>query len=148
MPGFENINLELISLIYQIKIKVYSINWDDLTLQAMIVNNGFEKKIEIFKNIDSDNYETVYPIDYMRTVSFCQNIIFNMLNAVLNKEKKWKNINNNMFINIEYENWCKKMVTKNKKALEEHTKILRPRHKKSLSDTINKISFDDFELNN
>lgn len=78
LPGFEKINLELISLIYNKQIKVYSVNWDDLTLQAMIVNNKYTKKIELFKNLDSDNYETVYPIDHMKNVAFGQNLIFNI----------------------------------------------------------------------
>lgn len=76
-----------------------------------------------------------------------QNIVFNILNGVLNNDHQERNINNGVFINIEYENWYKKMSIKKKTTpLEESAKVSRPRHKKSLSDTLNKMT-PDLDLN-
>lgn len=140
LPGFENINLELISLIYKTQIKVYSVNMDDLTLNATIVNNNYKSKIELFKNTYGDRYETLYPIENIKNIAFSQNILFNMLNGVLNNDQVYRNINNGIFINIEYENWIKKMSIKKKITGGDDQRFLRPRHKKSLSDTVNKVS--------
>ena len=88
LPGFENvifvrlkkqINLELISLIYKTQIKVYSVNMDDLTLNATIVNNNYKSKIELFKNTYGDRYETLYPIENIKNIAFSQNILFNVI---------------------------------------------------------------------
>jgi hypothetical protein len=49
-----------------------------LTLNAIIVNNNYRKKIELFKNMENDNYETVYPLEYIKIVAFSQNIVFNV----------------------------------------------------------------------
>lgn len=141
LPGFENINLELISLIYKVQIKVYQVNFVDLTLNATIVNNKHRKKVELFKNVENDSYDTIYPSPQIKVVAHCQNIIFNLLNGVQNNDFKWRNINNHVFINIEYENWAKKMLLK-KKNTNEESRVSKQKHKKSLSDDLNKIALE------
>ena len=70
--------MELISLIYKVQIKVYQVNFVDLTLNATIVNNKHRKKVELFKNVENDSYDTIYPSPQIKVVAHCQNIIFNV----------------------------------------------------------------------
>lgn len=58
LPGFEKTSLELLSMIYRVRILVYNVS-DEKHLNALIVNNNFTRTIEIIRT-HGFNYATVY----------------------------------------------------------------------------------------
>lgn len=68
--------MELASSQLKVKIVVYSVT-DDNYLSSIIVNNGYERTIEIVRN-KNNQYEPVYSKSQMLKLGVAQNIVLNV----------------------------------------------------------------------
>jgi hypothetical protein len=136
LPGFDKINLELVSSLFKFKIIVYHMT-DDHYLSSTIINHKFEKAIEIVRTMNNQ-YHPVHTKDFISKAGFCQNIVLNIISlAFTGGTSHFRNFNNENYINLDYENWVN---LKNKAGLEERP--VRSRHKKSLSDGFDKQNLE------
>lgn len=69
---FNQINLQLVSLAFSVKIEVYSLSEIDF-LRAMIINFKFTQKIEIFKN--KSHFDSLISLKKIDNIKLCQTII-------------------------------------------------------------------------
>jgi len=139
LPGFEKINLELISSLYKVRVIVYGATEDNY-LSSMIINQKYHKTIELLRT-KNNHYDPVYSLDYMTKAGVCQNIILNLIDQALTGKKDYKDLNKDNYINYEYNNWIQSQQAQN--GLDQF-RITRGRHKKSFSDNFNK-NFDAME---
>jgi hypothetical protein len=147
LPGFEKVLLELVSLLFKVKVTLYHIS-DDHYLHATIVNHKFDKGVEIIRT-HGNHIDSVRTKKFMEAAGFCQNIVLNLIEQAFNGGKSsssstvvpWKNINNDTYVNMEYDTWT---IQNNELANKEGLKITKGRHKKSLSDNFN-VNFNSLE---
>jgi len=64
---FDKINLELVSLLFKVKITVYSVS-EELYLQAIIINNSYKKQIQLFYD-DEKHYNSLYTLKFMENAT-------------------------------------------------------------------------------
>ncbi len=70
----KKLNLELVSMLFKKKIVIYYIS-EEFFLNAILVNNNFEKKIEILR-IGNNHYDTVHSKQQMQNIKQTQNLIY------------------------------------------------------------------------
>jgi len=142
LSGFEKVNLELVSLLYKVRVILYTMNEDHI-LTATIFNNNYVNTIELLRTKTS-HYDAVFPKSFIQKAGVCQNIVLNLIDKAVNGIKPsapFKNINNDDFVNITYESAMAAVATSPKENLDQF-RITRGHHKKSLSDNFN----TNFEL--
>jgi len=71
--------LELVSSLFKVRIVVYSATEDNY-LNAIIVNNFYEKTIELVRG-KNNNYEPVYSKRHIDKIGVAQNVILNVLES-------------------------------------------------------------------
>jgi len=148
LPGFEKTILELVSLLHNARVVLYTMNEDNY-LSATIFNNNFTRTIE-FLRTKTSHYDTVLPKNSVEKMAFCQNIVLNLVDkfAAGSSDKALddlKNLNNNEFVNIPYENSkIPAAASPNSSSTPDQFRITRGQHKKSLSDNFN-TNFEQME---
>ncbi|KAL4449175.1 hypothetical protein ABPG74_015557 [Tetrahymena malaccensis] len=73
---FDTINLELISLIFQVRIVVYSMS-KELVLKSLLFNNRCSKTIQIINM--SNHYDSIYSEQEISNLTQCQSILYDIL---------------------------------------------------------------------
>ncbi|EGR31360.1 hypothetical protein IMG5_112050 [Ichthyophthirius multifiliis] len=121
---FNNLNLELVSIVYQVQIKVHSIS-DESYLNSYIIGKQYQKKIKII-NIDN-NFDSIYTNAQLKDFTMCQNLLYEFLNEKLQLGKK----QTQELINISYEN---KQSNRCIERLTIQNDLSTKRQKRSLSD--------------
>jgi hypothetical protein len=133
-PGFDKINLELVSSLFKVRVIIYGITEDNY-LSGMIINSGYKKTIELLRT-KNNHYDPIYSADHIARAGICQNIVLNIIDQALNfKTDNFKDFNRDNYVNYEYNNWIASKQASN--GLEQF-RITRGRHKKSFSDNFNK----------
>lgn len=143
LPGFEKIILELVSVLFKVKVILYSVT-EDGYLNATVVNHKHDKQIELIRTHGS-HFDSVRSKKFIAIAGICQNILLNVVEHVAagkssNTKPNFTDINGDNYINIEYEGW----LASKEELANQSAKINRARHKKSLSDNFN-VSFDAME---
>lgn len=143
LPGFEKINLELVSSLYKVRVIIYGTT-EDGYLSSMIINSKYTKTVELLRT-KNNHYDPVYSVDHLSRAGVCQNIVLNIIEKAFNKNGStaFKDFNKNKFINYEYKNWVASQQAEN--GLD-NFRITRGRHKKSFSDNFTK-NFETLEDN-
>jgi len=145
LPGFEKVLLELVSLLFKVKVTLYHIS-DDHYLHATIVNHKYENNVDLIRT-HGNHFDSVRPKKFMEAAGMCQNILLNIVDQALSGSKSsspspaFRDINNDNYVNLEYEHWTQQ---KDELAKEGGLKITKSRHKKSLSDNFN-VNFESLE---
>eukprot|EP01017_Pseudomicrothorax_dubius_P049639 TRINITY_DN925_c0_g1_i3.p1 TRINITY_DN925_c0_g1~~TRINITY_DN925_c0_g1_i3.p1 ORF type:complete len:480 (+),score=117.28 TRINITY_DN925_c0_g1_i3:92-1531(+) len=100
LPGFDKITLEVFSIVFRKKVIVYSIS-EDYYLSALIINHGWTETVQLLKT--AGNYETVYDIQRMSSLTMAQNVVLNIVDRALNGDSNdaLKDINREEYINLE-----------------------------------------------
>jgi len=150
LSGFDKAIMELVSVLFKVKVVLYNISEDNY-LHSTVVNNKFEQKVEIIKS-HNNHCDAVKSKKFMAAAGICQNILLNIVDNALNSSKTstpqhaFRDINGDNYINIEYESW----VQQKDELLKEAMKTPKVHHKKSLSDTYKSTfeSKDDLALKN
>jgi len=137
LTGFEKTNLELISLLFKVRVVLYTMN-EDHYLTAMIYNNNFPKTIELLRTKTS-HYDAIFPISFIKKAGICQNIVLNIIDRVVNgnKSTQSKDLNGDEYVNITFESAQAKSSENKEGNNLDQFKITRGHHKKSLSDNFN-----------
>jgi len=138
LPGFEKTNLELVSLLYKVRVVLYTIN-EDHYLTATIFNHNCTKTIELLRT-KTNQYDPVFNKSFIKKAGICQNIVLNLIDRAVNgsRSSQLKNINNDEFVNISYESSLVAAAASPKDHLNvDQFRITRGHHKKSLSDNFN-----------
>lgn len=103
LPEFEHINLELVSRIFNVKIKFYFI--DKGILCGNVMAGSYGKNIKILKLFDN-HYESALSIQKRDDYVFAQNLALSIVEAAISENRfLFESHNEGRFINIEYENW-------------------------------------------
>eukprot|EP01015_Nassula_variabilis_P018942 TRINITY_DN3146_c0_g1_i7.p1 TRINITY_DN3146_c0_g1~~TRINITY_DN3146_c0_g1_i7.p1 ORF type:complete len:202 (+),score=13.91 TRINITY_DN3146_c0_g1_i7:157-762(+) len=76
LPGFDNLTLEIVSLIYKVRIVKYSV-CDEGYLASIIINNRFDKTIQIVRSRKC-HYESVFAKDLLEKAAVCQSIVYDL----------------------------------------------------------------------
>ncbi len=76
LPGFEKINLELVSSLFKVRVIVYGTT-EDGYLSSMIINSKYTKTVELLRT-KNNHYDPVYSVDYINKATICQNIVLNV----------------------------------------------------------------------
>jgi hypothetical protein len=146
LPGFEKVLLELVSLLFKVKVTLYHIS-DDHYLHATIVNHKFEKGVELIRT-HGNHFDSIKSKKFIVAAGICQNILLNIIDQAFSGTKSsssstttFRDINNDTYINLDYEHWLQQ---KDDLAKEGGLKIAKSRHKKSLSDNFN-VNFESME---
>jgi len=145
LPGFEKTNLELVSLLYKVRVVLYTMNEDHI-LMATIFNHNYLNTIELFRT-KSNHYNAVFAKNFIEKAGVCQNIILNLIDQAVNgKTGNWKDLNKDDYVNITYESSVANAAAEAAKEKDSNNldqfRITRGVHKKSLSDNFN----TNFEL--
>jgi len=139
LPGFEKTNLELISLLFKVRVVLYTTS-DDHVLTATIFNHNYSNTIELFRTKTS-HYNAVFTKNFIEKSGACQNILLNLIDRALNgNSTEWKDLNKDQYVNLTYENSVATAATEAKEkdaAGLDQFRITRGHHKKSLSDNFN-----------
>jgi hypothetical protein len=141
LAGFEKINLELVSLLFKVKVILYTMN-EDHYLSATIYNHNCPKTIELLRT-KTTQYDAIFSKDYIQKAAVCQNIVLNLIDRAMNgRSDQYKNINGGKYTNITYESSLASPLATREGHHLDHFRITRGVHKKSLSDNFN----TNFEL--
>jgi hypothetical protein len=136
LPGFEKINIELVSITYQCKVILYTVT-EEGYLTSTIFNNKFDKVAQIIRT-QGVQFDAVFRKDYIQTAGICQNMMLSIIDRSLNDNAKlWRNHNNDKYRNACYN-------TKPEEPQRDSYKITKSHHKKSLSDNFN-VNFETME---
>lgn len=143
LPGFEKIILELVSILFKVKVILYSVT-EDGYLNATVINHQNDKAIELIRS-HGNHFDSVRSKRFMAIAGICQNVLLNVIEQVVAGKtapsaSAFKDLNADAYVNLEYEAW---LVSKEELA-KEGAKVTRARHKKSLSDNFN-VNFDAME---
>jgi cold shock CspA family protein len=126
LAGFDKINLELASNLFQVRVVVYYLT-DDNYLNATIINNKHQTEIQLIRS-RNNHYDPVFKKSTITSAGFCQNIVLNLIERAMNPQAVTRNYNNDNFYNFEFEAW---------RASRDASAEIPPvkgHHKKSLSD--------------
>ena len=105
LPEFESVNLELVCMIYEARIKMYYLHEGNLC--SDIHFKKAKKTFRIFR-LGDNHYASIFDRAFKNEAIFCQNIIMNVLTAAVDKQKfKMEDNNNGKFLNLEYRAWQK-----------------------------------------
>lgn len=76
LPGFEKINLELVSLFFKVRVILYTMN-EDHYLTATIFNNNYPNTIELLRT-KTNHYDAIYSKLFINKAGICQNIVLDV----------------------------------------------------------------------
>jgi hypothetical protein len=83
---FCEINLELVSLAFKVRVIVYTVTEDEI-LNAIIFNNKFEKSIQLIRSYGC-HFDVVCSQKGMQNIAFCENIVFKVFNEAVHNPKE------------------------------------------------------------
>ena len=69
------INLELLSLVFKVRIVVYWIS-QDFYIQSLIISNKFTKAVEFLRT--GTVYDLIYTSSKFETITMCQDLIYDV----------------------------------------------------------------------
>lgn len=105
LPEFESVNLELVCMIYEARIKMYYLHEGNLC--SDIHFKKAKKTFRIFR-LGDNHYASIFDRSFKNEVIFCQNIVMGVLTAATDKQKfKMEEHNSGKFLNLEYRAWQK-----------------------------------------
>jgi len=126
-PDFNKHTVELISSLFKVKVLIYFIT-NDHYLSATVVNNNYDKQIELFRN-SLGSYDVLYSGKFIAKAGLCQNVVFNIVDqALTGKLMPIRNLNGERYINFTHNNWLSE-----KKNLREEEGDRKNYHRRSLS---------------
>jgi len=136
LTGFEKTNLELVSLLFKVRVILYTMN-EDHYLTATIFNNNYPNTIELLRTKTS-HYDAVFPSEFIRKAGICQNIILNLIDKAVNgRSDGFKDLNKDEYVNITYVSSLQEASNLKDTSNLDQFRITRGHHKKSLSDNFN-----------
>jgi len=137
LNGFEKTNLELISLFFNVRVILYTMN-EENHLTAAIFNNNYPKTVELLRT-KAGHYDAVFAKSFIKKAGICQNIILNIIDKAVNgKSEGFKDINQDEYVNITYESSiANPPEAKDSPTNIDQFRITKGHHKKSLSDNFN-----------
>lgn len=68
--------MELVSQIFKVKIVIYNVT-EDLYLTSLIINNRFERTIQLFKS--GSHYDVLYDKGKAEAIKTCQDLLYEVL---------------------------------------------------------------------
>lgn len=116
------VNLELVSLLFQTKIQVFYIN-EDNQLSSFIINHRHKRKIEIF--VASAHYNPAFSRKFMELITISQKItekvgrsaiclsilsLTTHASQIIDESIGLQRRSNEAFVNYEYENWLNNRI--------------------------------------
>jgi hypothetical protein len=95
--------MEIVSAIFRIELKVYTVGVKQFVLQCTSINNGYHTALRILKSKDT-HFDALFPDERFTNLGFCQNIVLNLINEVIGPGgNEWRDMNRDKYVNIEYE---------------------------------------------
>jgi hypothetical protein len=95
--------MEIVSAIFRLEVKIYTIGVKQIVLQCNSINNTFTSALRILKSKDT-HFDSLFPDDRFINLGFCQNIVLNLINEVIGPgENEWRDMNRDKYVNIEFE---------------------------------------------
>jgi len=99
--------LEIVSFLYLVEIRVYTVAARHNVLNCSALNKNFSKSARLLKNKDN-HFDVLFEDQTFSNLIFCQNIVFNVVSSVfLSKEERcdeqFRDFNNGRYINLETE---------------------------------------------
>lgn len=96
-------NLEIVSSIFKLEVKVLSVSAKQLVLQCTSYNSNFERPIRLLKSKET-HFDTVFVEEMYSGLGYCQNIVLNLINRVIGSgAEDWRDLNKGKYVNIEFE---------------------------------------------
>ncbi|CAD8178667.1 unnamed protein product [Paramecium octaurelia] len=98
--SFDQINLQLTSMMFRVKINLYYIQ--DNRLMCRIYNDHHLRMIELCRD-DNNHYDSVYSKEFIQNATLVQQIIYEQINNIIGLKvdvpKKFKNIEQDIWMN-------------------------------------------------
>jgi len=131
LSGFEKVNLELASSLFQVKVVIYTITEDNY-LAATILNTNYENTIRLLRN-KNNTYNAVFPQPFLEKLEFCNSIALSIIENALSNVKT-SNPRGSVNINGNNSGYPVSIETNSTDDSPGQIRNIKSRHKKSLSD--------------